>query len=133
MIVGRNGAGKTKRMRTLVGALRPLSGQIRFDDAEVGSRPGAARVRLGLGYMPEDRRLVPDLSVRANIALPLEVAGMAGRRDRAQDGLRAVADSGVDAADRAPRQPALRRPAETRRARPGQLPMGTSCSCWTSP
>ena len=77
MIVGRNGAGKTKRMRTLVGALRPLSGQIRFDDAEVGSRPGAARVRLGLGYMPEDRRLVPDLSVRANIALPLEVAGMA--------------------------------------------------------
>jgi branched-chain amino acid transport system ATP-binding protein len=76
-IVGHNGAGKTTLMRTLVGALPPLSGQIRFGDAEVGSRPAAARVRLGLGYMPEDRRLVPDLSVRANIALPLEVAGMA--------------------------------------------------------
>jgi branched-chain amino acid transport system ATP-binding protein len=75
-VVGRNGAGKTTLMRALTGALPASAGRILFDGEDVGGRSTRQRVLAGLGYMPEDRRLVPDLSVRANIALPMEVQGL---------------------------------------------------------
>ncbi|MEP6874469.1 MAG: ATP-binding cassette domain-containing protein, partial [Burkholderiales bacterium] len=73
-VVGHNGAGKTTLMRTLIGALPAASGQVWIDGNNVTGWPTQHRARLGIGYMPEDRRLIPELTVRANIELPLEVA-----------------------------------------------------------
>lgn len=69
-LVGRNGAGKTTCMRTIMGLLRPLSGRIRFDGRDVTDLSPDKRAALGIGYMPEDRKLVPELTVRENILLP---------------------------------------------------------------
>jgi branched-chain amino acid transport system ATP-binding protein len=76
-IVGHNGAGKTTLMRAITGALPARSGQMFFDGIDVTLFSPQQRVRCGLGYMPEDRRLIPDLTVRANIRLPMEVARLA--------------------------------------------------------
>lgn len=77
-VVGHNGAGKTTLMRALVGLLPARGGRVVIGGHDVTGADTRQRVSLGLGYMPEDRRLVPDLTVRQNILLPLEVAG---RRD----------------------------------------------------
>lgn len=81
-IVGHNGAGKTTLMRAIVGILPTLSGRLAIGGQDVTATTIQHRVRLGMGYMPEDRRLVPDLSVRDNIMLPMEVSGVDGARDR---------------------------------------------------
>ena len=72
-LVGRNGAGKTTLMRTLMGHLAPTSGSVVFDGRDVLALPAHARAGLGIGYMPEDRGLVPELTVEENILVPLWV------------------------------------------------------------
>jgi len=72
-LVGRNGAGKTTLMRTLMGHLAPTSGSVVFDDRDLLALPAHARAGLGIGYMPEDRGLVPELTVEENILVPLWV------------------------------------------------------------
>src|SRR3954449_9283826 len=72
-LVGRNGAGKTTLMRSIMGHLKPTNGAIRFEGADLATRPRHARAALGIGYMPEDRGLVPQLTVEENILLPLWV------------------------------------------------------------
>lgn len=89
-IVGHNGAGKTTLMRAITGLLPALSGKVLLGGTDVTRASTQQRVRLGLGYMPEDRRLIPDLSVRDNIMLPMEVAGTAdaaGRLARVLDAI----------------------------------------------
>jgi len=73
-LVGRNGAGKTTLMRSIMGHLKPAQGIIRFEGTDLAARPRHARAALGIGYMPEDRCLVPQLTVEENILLPLWVA-----------------------------------------------------------
>ena len=73
-LVGRNGAGKTTLMRSIMGHLKPAEGIIRFEGTDLAARPRHARAALGIGYMPEDRCLVPQLTVEENILLPLWVA-----------------------------------------------------------
>jgi branched-chain amino acid transport system ATP-binding protein len=70
-LIGRNGAGKTTVMRTLMGHLPLLGGQLMFNGADIQSLPSHGRAGLGIGYMPEDRGLVPELTVEENICLPL--------------------------------------------------------------
>ena len=72
-LVGRNGAGKTTLMRTLMGHLAPTSGSVVFDGRDLLALPAHARASLGIGYMPEDRGLVPELTVEENILVPLWV------------------------------------------------------------
>ena len=72
-LVGRNGAGKTTLMRTLMGHLAPASGSVVFDGRDLLALPAHARAGLGIGYMPEDRGLVPELTVEENILVPLWV------------------------------------------------------------
>ncbi|HSB99566.1 MAG TPA: ATP-binding cassette domain-containing protein [Burkholderiaceae bacterium] len=72
-LVGRNGAGKTTLMRTVMGHLTPSQGRIAFDGQELTALPRHARAGLGLGYMPEDRGLVPELTVEENILVPVWV------------------------------------------------------------
>ena len=72
-LVGRNGAGKTTLMRTLMGQVAPASGSVVFDGRDPLALPAHARAGLGIGYMPEDRGLVPELTVEENILVPLWV------------------------------------------------------------
>jgi branched-chain amino acid transport system ATP-binding protein len=81
-LIGRNGAGKTTLLRTLVGALSPRAGAITFDGEPLAGLPSHARARLGIGYMPEDRRIIPQLTVEENLMLPAWAARSAGARER---------------------------------------------------
>jgi branched-chain amino acid transport system ATP-binding protein len=69
-LVGRNGAGKTTTLRAVMGLVGAGGGAIRFAGEDLGALPTHRRTRRGIGYMPEDRRLVPQLSVEENILLP---------------------------------------------------------------
>src|SRR6202040_2494631 len=81
-LVGRNGAGKTTLMRSIMGHLKPAQGAVRFEGADLSARPRHVRAALGIGYMPEDRCLVPQLTVEENILLPLWVARHLDRKAR---------------------------------------------------
>jgi branched-chain amino acid transport system ATP-binding protein len=72
-LVGRNGAGKTTLMRTVMGHLAPSQGRIVFDGHDLAALPRHARAAHGIGYMPEDRGLVPELTVEENILVPVWV------------------------------------------------------------
>jgi branched-chain amino acid transport system ATP-binding protein len=69
-LVGRNGAGKTTTLRAMMGLLNPQTGQIFFDGVEITGLKPDKRAQLGIGYMPEDRKLVPELTVRENMLIP---------------------------------------------------------------
>jgi branched-chain amino acid transport system ATP-binding protein len=68
-LIGRNGAGKTTFMRALMGAL-PANGKAELSGVDLIALPAHRRVAHGIGYMPEDRRLVPEFTVEENIRLP---------------------------------------------------------------
>lgn len=74
-LIGRNGAGKTTLMRTIVGALAPTRGEILLEGKPLAGVPAHARARMGIGWMPEDRRIVPQLTVEENVLLPAWAAG----------------------------------------------------------
>jgi branched-chain amino acid transport system ATP-binding protein len=69
-LIGRNGAGKTTLMRSIMGILSPRNGSVHLDGTALDALPTHMRARGGIGYMPEDRRLVPDLSVEENVLMP---------------------------------------------------------------
>ena len=69
-LIGRNGAGKTTLMRSIMGILPWRAGGIAFNGGPLDSVPVHARARLGIGYLPEDRRLIPALTVEENVLLP---------------------------------------------------------------
>lgn len=69
-LVGRNGAGKTTLMRSVMGLLPIASGDIHIGGRNTTRVPSYTHARNGVGYMPEDRRLVADWTVEQNIKLP---------------------------------------------------------------
>ncbi|HLI26544.1 MAG TPA: ATP-binding cassette domain-containing protein, partial [Chloroflexota bacterium] len=69
-LIGRNGAGKTTTLRTIMGLLPLEDGDILLDGRSLRDLPAHERARQGLGYMPEDRRLIPALTVEQNILVP---------------------------------------------------------------
>ena len=81
-LIGRNGAGKTTFMRTVMGHLTPVSGSILFQGQDLSGTARHHRAMSGIGYMPEDRGLVPQLTVEENILLPLWVSKTLGRQER---------------------------------------------------
>jgi branched-chain amino acid transport system ATP-binding protein len=81
-LIGRNGAGKTTLLRAVMGLLPAQSGSVRVAGEEMLSRRGFARARLGIGYMPEDRKLVPALTAEENVLLPAWATGIADHRAR---------------------------------------------------
>lgn len=74
-LIGRNGAGKTTLLRSVMGHLAPTQGAIHFDGKDLAKMPKHERAALGIGYMPEDRGLVPELTVEENILVPLWATG----------------------------------------------------------
>ena len=69
-LVGRNGAGKTTVIRTITGLAKLGSGKVIWQGEDISAMEPRDRARLGFGYMPEDRRLVPELTVEENMLLP---------------------------------------------------------------
>lgn len=80
-LVGRNGAGKTTTLRSVMGLVALRAGSIRVDGQDLAKLPAFARAKLGIGYVPEDRRLIGQLSVADNLLLP---AGASGRKHAMQ-------------------------------------------------
>ena len=70
-LVGRNGAGKTTTLKAVMGLMARTAGQVRFAGQDLLALPAHARFRLGLAYVPEERRIVPGLTVRENLTLGL--------------------------------------------------------------
>jgi branched-chain amino acid transport system ATP-binding protein len=74
-LIGRNGAGKTTLMRAIMGLLPPTGGTIKFQGQVLTDMKAHERAGLGIGYLPEDRRLVPHFTVEENIKVPLWAKG----------------------------------------------------------
>jgi branched-chain amino acid transport system ATP-binding protein len=73
-LMGRNGAGKTSTLKAIMGLLAKRGGSVRFDGQEILAQPAHTRYHAGLAYVPEERRIVPGLSVHDNLRLGL-IAG----------------------------------------------------------
>jgi branched-chain amino acid transport system ATP-binding protein len=80
-LMGRNGAGKTSTLRAIMGLMSKRAGSVRFDGQELLKEPAHVRYHRGLAYVPEDRRIVPGLTVRENLRLGL-IAGKDGQHER---------------------------------------------------
>ena len=74
-LLGRNGAGKTTTLKTVMGLVAPKSGSIRLEDREIAGLAPYEICRLGLGYVPEDRRVFAGLSVAENLEAGRRPAG----------------------------------------------------------
>ena len=70
-LIGRNGAGKTTFLRSVMGLLPIVDGSIYHNDRDLKEEPGYRRAHMGFGYMPEDRRLVPEMTAEQNILVPV--------------------------------------------------------------
>jgi len=66
-LMGRNGAGKSTTMKAIMGLLTPRAGSVRFAGQDIAGLAPYRSARLGLGYVPEDRRIFTDLSVIENL------------------------------------------------------------------
>ncbi len=83
VLIGRNGAGKTTTLRSIMGLLPLEGGRILFDDRDLATVAPHRRAMLGIGYAPEDRRLIAEFSVEDNILLPAVALRLpAGERRR---------------------------------------------------
>src|SRR6185436_15949979 len=80
-LVGRNGAGKTTMIRSIMGLMRRIAGEMQFNGVDLATLRAHGRFGLGLAYVPEERRIVPGLTVRENLQLGL-VASRAGINER---------------------------------------------------
>jgi branched-chain amino acid transport system ATP-binding protein len=76
-LIGRNGSGKTTLFRAIMGAI-PASGIAELGPIDLLTLPPHLRVAHGVGYMPEDRRLVPEFTVEENVRLPALSLKMSG-------------------------------------------------------
>lgn len=81
-LIGHNGAGKTTLIRTLMGLLDASSGSIHFAGNDLRVQPGYQRAASGISYLPEDRRLIPALTVQENILLPVWANKLPGSAER---------------------------------------------------
>ena len=78
-LLGRNGAGKSTTLRSIMGLTPPRSGRVEFKGQEVTRRQPFQVARLGIGYIPDDRRIFADLSVEENLEIVRQVTRREGR------------------------------------------------------
>jgi branched-chain amino acid transport system ATP-binding protein len=81
-LVGRNGAGKTTTLRSIMGIIPVLAGAIQLNGTDLLQVPAHRRVQLGIGYMPEDRRLIGPLTVEDNLWMPAWASKFEHGRER---------------------------------------------------
>src|SRR5438132_1229524 len=68
-LIGRNGAGKTTTLRSIMGIAAPKRGRVRFRDEDISRLPTHEIARRGIAYVPEERRVLPNLTVLENLRL----------------------------------------------------------------
>ncbi|HSF33959.1 MAG TPA: ATP-binding cassette domain-containing protein [Candidatus Tectomicrobia bacterium] len=81
-LVGRNGAGKTTTLKSIMGIVDVWGGAIQLDGVNLLQVPAHRRARLGIGYVPEDRRLIGALTVEDNLWLPVWASKLEGGTER---------------------------------------------------
>ena len=79
-LIGRNGVGKTTLLKAIMGLLKPRTGTITFAGESILSKSPDRRAKLGIGYVPQGREIIPRLTVKENLLLGLEA-----RRDRTKN------------------------------------------------
>ncbi|MDB4677641.1 urea ABC transporter ATP-binding subunit UrtE [Synechococcus sp. AH-551-A21] len=81
-LIGRNGVGKTTLLKSLIGLLKPRSGEIVFEGKGMERQPPHQRARSGIGYVPQGREIIPQLTVEENLMLGMEAlpGGLARNR-----------------------------------------------------
>jgi branched-chain amino acid transport system ATP-binding protein len=72
-LLGRNGAGKTTTMRSIMGLTPPKNGNVRFNGEELRGRPPHYIAQKGMGYVPDNRLIFPDLTVLENLQLGIKI------------------------------------------------------------
>ena len=77
-LLGRNGVGKTTTMRAIMGLTPPNAGHVVWKGQDIAGRPPFQIARLGIGFVPEDRRIFADLTVRENLDVAARAAGRPG-------------------------------------------------------
>lgn len=77
-LIGRNGVGKTTLLKTIMGLLKPRQGSVIFAGKDITFQPPDRRAKMGIGYVPQGREVIPRLTVRENLLLGFE-ARPAGR------------------------------------------------------
>jgi branched-chain amino acid transport system ATP-binding protein len=78
-LLGRNGAGKSTTLRSIIGLTPPRSGRIWFQGKEISGMSVHSIARLGIGYVPDDRRVFPNLTVRQNLEIAMRNNRKGGR------------------------------------------------------
>ncbi len=81
-LIGRNGAGKTTLLRSIMGLIPVQSGAVTIDGKDLLAMAPHHRASLGIGYMPEDRRVIPNFTVEENILVPVWATGHSHRLER---------------------------------------------------
>ena len=71
-LIGRNGVGKTTLLKSLIGLLRPRSGEILFEGSGLNRQAPHQRARAGIAYVPQGREIIPQLTVEENLMLGRE-------------------------------------------------------------
>ncbi len=89
-LIGRNGAGKTTTVKSIAGLIPKTKGSIKFEGTELLSLPAHQRFARGLAYVPEERRIVPGLTVRENIRLGLLASALRRREAEVIDEIAAT-------------------------------------------
>ena len=82
-LLGRNGVGKSTTLKTIMGIVRPAQGRVVFEDHDVGGMPPYRMARIGIGYVPEDRRIFRLLTVLENLRTGLDRQGLTDARREA--------------------------------------------------
>ena len=83
-LIGRNGVGKTTLLKTVMGLLQPRSGNIYLAGDRINAKSPDQRARLGIGYVPQGREIIPRLSVKENLLLGLEACSDRKTRQQAE-------------------------------------------------
>lgn len=84
-LIGRNGVGKTTMLKTVMGLLAPRSGRIDYQGRSLLPLPTHKRAKLGIGYVPQGREIIPRLTVKENLLIGLEAKGSRGEREIPED------------------------------------------------
>jgi branched-chain amino acid transport system ATP-binding protein len=80
ILIGRNGVGKTTTLKTIMGVQRPSAGKIVFEGQDVAGLPPHQIARRGIAYIPEERRIIPNLTVLENLKLAMLIQGKISQR-----------------------------------------------------
>ena len=117
-LLGRNGMGKTTLLKTAIGFLAPWRGAIEFEGVDLMRRAPHEIARLGVGFVPENRRIFPGLTVRENLEL-----GLSAAPDRS---------AAIDGAD-STRCSTTSRACASASSSPARRSPAASSRCWRSP